>query len=107
MLCTCADEDGLKWLKEKLLNEYKEVNANFGRVHSYIGMLFDWSIDGRVSVFMSGYIADVLSFCQVVGTRATPAKADLFNIDQASAPLSEVSKDMFRSRVAKILYLAN
>ena len=106
LLCTCADEDGLKWLKEELLKEYKEVNANFGRVHSYIGMLFDWSIDGRVSVSMSGYIADVLSSCEVVGTRATPAKSDLFNIDQASTPLSEVLKDVFRSRVAKILYLA-
>ena len=105
-LCTCVDEAGLKWLQEELLKEYKEVNANFGRVHSYIGMLFDWSIDGRVSVSMSGYITDILSSLKVIGTRATPAKADLFDIDEASTPLSEDAMDSFRSRVAKILYLA-
>ena len=37
-LCTCVDGAGLKWLQEELLKEYKKVNANFGRVQSYIGM---------------------------------------------------------------------
>ena len=84
-LCTCVDETGLKWLQEELLKEYKEVNANFGRIHSYIGMLFDWSIDGRVSVSMSGYITDILSSFGVVGSRATPGKQIYFTLMELAA----------------------
>ena len=68
-------------------------------------MLFHWSIDGKVSVSMSGYIADILSSFDVIGTGATPAKAELLDIDQTSAPLSDDAKEPFRSRVAKILNL--
>jgi hypothetical protein len=106
LLCTCASDEGLEWLKNELVSEYKEVNSNSGPVHSYLGMTFDWSEPGKVKVTMSGYIRDMLSLYEVVGTRATPAKADLFDIDVNSPLLSFELKESFHSRVAKLLYLA-
>jgi hypothetical protein len=69
-------------------------------------MTFDWSVQGKVKVTMGGYIQDMLTLYEVAGCRATPAKADLFNIDVNSPTLSYELNESFHSRVAKLLYLA-
>jgi histone deacetylase 1/2 len=106
LLCTCESAEALEWLKSELVKEYKDVNSNVGPVHSYLGMTFDWSVDGKATVTMSGYISDMLTQYEVEGCRATPAKGDLFDIDLESPRLSEELSQSFASRVAKVLYLA-
>jgi hypothetical protein len=105
LLCTCECEEGLSWLKDELVAEYKEVNVNVGPIHSYLGMTFDWSTLGRVKVNLGGYVEDMLRAYAVEGTRATPAKADLFTVDPSSPLLEFELKESFHSRTAKLLYL--
>jgi hypothetical protein len=69
-------------------------------------MTLDWSQPAKVAVTMKGYIEDMLTTYEVRGERATPAKMDLFTIDNNSPLLSFELKESFRSRVAKTLYLA-
>ena len=49
LLCTCESAEALEWLKDELVKEYKEVNSNVGPVHSYLGMTFDWSVEGKAT----------------------------------------------------------
>ena len=51
-----------KFLKEtvnELTAIYKEVKVTTSKLHSYLGMLFDYRIDGEVKIAMIKYIADV------------------------------------------------
>ena len=106
LLCTCEAETGLHWLKSELIKAYKDVNVAEGPVHSYLGMTLDWSKPAQVAVTMKGYIEDMLANYEVRGERATPASADLFSIDSSSPVLEFDLKEAFRSRVAKLLFLA-
>ena len=106
LLCTCEFAEALEWLKDELVKEYKDVNSNVGPVHSYLGMTFDWQVESKVKVTMSGYIKDMLALYEVEGTRVTPALQDLFEVDANSARLDAALSESFASRVAKVLYLA-
>jgi hypothetical protein len=69
-------------------------------------MLFDFSDLGKVHVTMDGYIDDFLSEFGVTGSAPTPSSNDLFVVDQNAEPLDQPTKDLFHSRVAKVLYCA-
>jgi hypothetical protein len=88
-----------------LRKRYKTITVHEGCVHSYLGMRFEFADEGRVKVTMDGYIADVLSDCEVTRGQKTPAGADLFEIDPDSPLLSESASAEFHSRTARLLYL--
>jgi hypothetical protein len=69
-------------------------------------MLFDFSAPGKVLVKMDGYIDDFLAEYDVKGSAPTPARSDLFVVDLDAELLDEATKDIFHSRVAKVLYCA-
>jgi hypothetical protein len=69
-------------------------------------MLFDFSDTGKVHVKMDGYIDDFLAEYEVRGSAPTPSTNDLFVVDQDAEPLDRATKDLFHSRVAKVLYCA-
>lgn len=82
-----------KFLKEtvnELTAIYKEVKVTTSKLHSYLGMLFDYRIDGEVKIAMIKYIADVLDmYAHISGTRDSPGGADLFVIDKSSPLLDK------------------
>ena len=69
-------------------------------------MTFDFSVDGKVSIKMNKYIAEVLLFAGVSGTVPTPATAQLYSIDPNSKALDKEGAEFFHSLMAKVLYLA-
>jgi len=105
LFITCVDEDVIEELLADLTDKYKDLSINRGKVHSYLGMTFDFSVAGRVSITMLGYIKEFLAICGVIGTARTPATENLFSIGD-SPLLSDEMKAEFRSLVAKALYLA-
>ena len=89
-----------------LTNAFKSLTINDGRVHSYLGMSFNFTKPGEVSITMNKYTDDLLKACEPQGLAETPAADNLFKIRPDAKPLDENTKDKFHSHVAKILYLA-
>jgi hypothetical protein len=55
---------------------------------------------------MEGYIKDLVAECDhIQGVASTPAKSDLFRIDEKAKPLEQAGKAEFHTLVAKILYM--
>ena len=92
-------------LKQKYERDDAPIVVNEGKIHKYLGMTFDFSIDGRVSITMKQYVKDLISFCSEPGSASTPALEHLYSISE-SPLLNSEDKENFHSVVAKILYLA-
>jgi hypothetical protein len=72
---------------------------------SYLGMHLRIE-QGVVNVSMKAYVEDLLREYRVTGVAASPAKANLFDIDGPSKLLGTREREVFHSTVAKLLYLA-
>jgi len=55
-----------------------------GKVHEYLGMTLDFSVDGKVSVIMKDYIKDISNEtpADMNGEAATPAANHLTEVNQ-------------------------
>lgn len=105
LMITCAQQETIEWILSALEAKYTTITVNRGKVHSYLGMVFDFTKAGSVKITMERYIRDILESYQVRGTAQTPATEHLFTIDANSPVLDSDQADEFHSRVAKLLFL--
>ena len=101
---TCIEEDEVDKVIDEVRKVYKEIKVHRGKVHSYLGMTFDYSKPDKVRISMEGYIADVMRLCNVQGKAKTPAQEDLFTVNEHAEKLSITDLKTFHSWVAKLLY---
>ena len=106
LLITSEDSDDINSVIDYLNKTYKTISVKEGPVISYLGMSLDFSVVGKVKVSMDGYVKEILSGYDVKGYAVTPATNDLFDINKFNSLLNQQDKDIFHSRVAKLLYLA-
>ena len=108
LMVTSKLESDVDEVFEYLAKVYGPITISSGKKQSYLGMMFDFGIPGKVNISMSGYIDEILSYTKVrANDRAiTPATAKLFDIDENSNQLNENDKFGFHSMVAKLLYMA-
>ena len=106
LMMTCASEELLDSAIAEVQSLFQGSTVHRGKLHSYLGMVFDFTTDGSVSVKMDGYVDDIIKEYGVTGTAASPASTDLFDIDASSERLDTSMAEEFHSRVAKILYMA-
>jgi hypothetical protein len=79
-----------------------------GKVHDYLGMTLDYSIEGKVQIRMVDYIENMLMELPVDmdGESATPAPNHLFKVNlENPVMLDKEQADMFHHNVAKLLFL--
>ena len=109
LMVTSVSESMIDEVMDTLKKEYEREEAKLevktGKVHNYLGMTFDFTVDGQVSITMNKYINEVLVFTDIKGSAATPATADLYDVVQSELLDSDM-KEFFHSVVAKLLYLA-
>jgi hypothetical protein len=102
----------IAWARDK----YEDVNItkmkpSRGKVHDYLGVIFDYSEDGKVKIQMKEYIKNMLAEFkgkdQVKALRSvtTPAAEYLFKVDDKCKKLSPEWMEEFHSTVAKALFL--
>jgi len=103
---TCADDRANKQLVKALEAKYEKIGVQEGKVHSYIGMTFDFSEPGKVRVTQDGYVSELLASEDIKSAVKTPATEALFDIDELSDVLSKDDSEHFHSVVAKLLYLS-
>ncbi|KAI2499082.1 Reverse transcriptase (RNA-dependent DNA polymerase) [Fragilaria crotonensis] len=78
-----------------------------GKVHEYLGMTIDFSIDGKVMFTMIDYIKGMLEELPVDfnGTAPNPASPKLFDVDPIAAQLPKNLATLFHHNAAKLLFL--
>jgi hypothetical protein len=103
---TSIDEVDLESIRAALVQRYGEVTYSDGDVHHYLGQRFNFSQKGECKISMMDYICDAFDVYKVSGYRVTPATDGLFAVDSESRPLGVELAAQFRSRVAKLLYVA-
>ena len=82
-----------------------------GKSHVFVGMNFELTDDHKVKIRMDDYISECIDAFQDVDeelTRkaATPAKHNLFDVDDSEIPLDDIRADVFHHIVGKLLYVS-
>jgi hypothetical protein len=103
-MLTCTEERLLDEVVNKLIATFEGATVHRGVKHSYLGMEFDFSVVGEVSVSMSGYVDKILKEFEVTGTAETPASNTLFQVLEGPVINAAQAKD-FHTRSASLLYL--
>ena len=101
-----GEENAINIAINQLRDKYGEVTVHEGKVLPYLGMVFNFSRKDKVLISMDKYTEDLLRLYEVKGKAKTPALPNLFQVDDTSSLLCESEREMFHSRVAKLLYLA-
>ncbi len=95
------------WLEETY---GKKVARHSGKIHDYLGMIFDYSHNGKVIINQIEYIKQIIEEFpeEIKRTRATPAADYLFTVrdESESKPLPEEQVLSFHHAVAQLNYLA-
>ena len=108
MKVTAPDEKAIDDFLKELEGRYQSLSIKRGRILNYLGMTFDYTVQGKVKVTMKGYTDDLLMELEEIieGVSATPAASDLFKINEASERLDKGGKEFYHTFTAKLLYLA-
>ena len=106
ILATCELEEANQQLIDALKRTYEQIGTSVGLVHSYLGMTFDFSIEGRVRVTQEGYVTELVASEDLKRAVKTPATSDLFEVDVDSPRLSKSDSEDFHSNTAKLLFLS-
>jgi len=103
---SCADSRGVDDVVNELKRKYGNINIHREEVIDYLGMDFDYSKKGVVSISMNAMVDQVIEEMEVAASARTPASNDLFHVDEKSPFLDKERKEKFHSIVAKLLYMA-
>ena len=106
LMITCSSDVILDSIIQQLRKRFGDVSETTGVQHSYLGLQFDFSEDGRVKITMPGYINDMMDRFNVTGTQQYPTKGDLFRRDENSPLLDDHFREEFHSRVYSVAYMA-
>jgi Reverse transcriptase (RNA-dependent DNA polymerase) len=100
--------DNIIKLIENKFGKEAPLTIKRGLCHEYLGMTIDYSAKGKVKVFMSQYIQELLTGLpdDMDGEAKTPASPHLFTINLLNPEkLGEDDAAMFHHHVAKLLFL--
>jgi hypothetical protein len=79
-----------------------------GKKHVFLGMHITYNDNGTAGILMREYVEEaIVDFGEAIKRSATsPAKRDLFDIDENSEVLATKESETFHSVVSKLLYVS-
>jgi hypothetical protein len=99
---TCKKDSIIMSIESQLKSKYKDLRSTYGMTHTYLGMDFDYSQDGKVKISM---ISKLTKECNTSKKSKTPASDDLFT--KRDIPLlPQLKQEAIHSGVAKLLYFS-
>jgi hypothetical protein len=86
---------------------YPGIIWKTGQHHSYVGLEINFAIPGQVTLSMTGFVNDLLTSTNTVGTCKSPAGDHLFTVcaPEEAHYLDKATAKEFHTTVAKLLYL--
>ena len=99
--------DGIIKMLEEEFGKEAPLTIRRGKIHDYLGMTIDFSIDGKVQISMEEYIRNMLTELleDMDGMATTPATEHLFKVNETPTYLDEKEAMFFHHNVAKLLFL--
>jgi hypothetical protein len=96
------------WVIEEIENKFGKMTVKRGKSHTFVGIDFTMTEDGKVEINMKEYIKECIeAFGETINKGATtPAKSNMFDVDDESEPLNEEKSDIFHHIVSKLLYVS-
>ena len=97
-----------EWL-QKTYGDVAEVKSKRGKVHDYLGMILDYSIEGKVGIDMKYYVEDLwkdFDKAEPITNSQYPWDTNLFKVDETSPKLPRDKADEFVTFVYKALFLS-
>jgi len=98
----------VKWVQETY-GSISEVKSTRRKIHDYLGMKLDFSIDGHVTIDMKDYVTTIIeSFPKDVlikGNVGSPWTDSLFKVNQKSKLLDKSKSEQFHTTTAQALFL--
>ena len=104
------NDEFAKWL-EKMYGQHGKVATHRGKRHDYLGMVLDYSEQGKVKINMCDYVKEMLESFPVkfkpTDKALTPAAEDLFGQGKGESKLLDAEGvENFHATVAKGLFLS-
>jgi hypothetical protein len=92
----------------RIESKFGKMTVTRGKKHVFLGMDIEFHEDGTTTIKMKDYIKEAIADFgeSIVRQAATPAKKNLFDIDEHSESLTSPERDTFHSIVAKLLYVS-
>ena len=106
LLITSTAATDLQEVATTLKTKYGGVTTNEGLTHDYLGIHWDFSDSGQVSLAMNGYVQDVLTKFPPPPGATTPASNALFTVSPGSTLLPKTAREQYHSAVMTLHYLA-
>ena len=99
--------DGIIRMLEEEFGKEVPLTIRQGKIHDYLGMNLDFSLDNKVQISMEDYIKNMLAElpADMDGIATTPAAEHLFKINETPTYLDEKDAMFFHHNVAKLLFL--
>ena len=85
----------------------KPLVVTRGKIHDYLGMVLDYSTEGKVKIRMVDYVKKMIDEVppEMDGSAVTPAAPYLFEVSETAAKLPEKTAEFFHYLTAKLLFL--
>ena len=102
------DEKVIDKVIQGLESRFGKMTITKGNKHTFVGMDIEYNDDGTVSISMNDYIEECIEVFgkSFNGGATSPAKRNLFEIDEHSKKLSEKKSILFHHIVAKLLFVS-
>jgi hypothetical protein len=93
---------------EKIEERFGKMTVTRGKGHVFLGMNIDFHTNGTADVKMKEYIKEaIVDFGEdITRSASTPAKKNLFEIDEESEALTTDRKEIFHRVASKLLYVS-
>ena len=103
-----VEYDVVTEILESIEKKFGKMSITRGKKHSFIGMDIDILENKKLKILMKGHIEEAINNFneEITRTAPTPARKDLFEIDEKSERLSDSDAENFHSVVALLLFIA-
>ena len=105
LMITAKSDTIIDNIIEDIKRYFNNITINRGSIINYLGMVFDYGIDGEVSISMETYLEELLRYSGIEGTSSSPANNNLFKISESKL-LDNKDKESYHSLLAKVAYLS-
>ena len=105
-------DEFIEWARAKYEDaEITKLKPSRGKVHDYLGITLDYSVPGKVKIYMKEYIGKMLEEfpykeeLMLLKKVSTPAAEHLFTVNPKAEKLAGDKPEVFHTTVAKNLFL--